>query len=93
MTATQSLFATKLYRADLAAGIDLAALAHSIRALAEDDGAGARWSREHGYRGYTSYASLADLPRRDRRSPTSPGCSRVMPPVSPRIARSTRCAS
>ena len=33
--------------------------------LAEEDGAGRRWSREHGYRGYTSYASLNDLPARD----------------------------
>ncbi|UUR09435.1 TIGR02466 family protein [Sphingomonas glaciei] len=59
----RQLFATPLYEADLA--LDLAELAHSIRSLAEDDGAGRRWAKEHGYKGYTSYASLNDLPRRD----------------------------
>ncbi|GAA4004747.1 TIGR02466 family protein [Sphingomonas humi] len=60
---SRQLFATPLYEADLA--IDLAEIAHSIRSLAEDDGAGRRWAKEHGYKGYTSYASLNDLPRRD----------------------------
>jgi uncharacterized protein (TIGR02466 family) len=59
----RQLFATPLYEASL--DFDLAELAHSIRSLAEDDGAGRRWAKEHGYKGYTSYASLADLPRRD----------------------------
>lgn len=62
---TRSLFVTKLYEAEIADGELLAALAHSIRTLAEDDEAGRRWSREHNYAGYTSYASLNDLPRRD----------------------------
>ena len=35
--------------------------------LAEEDEAGRRWSRTHGYKGYTSYASLNDLPARDPR--------------------------
>src|SRR5688500_3287246 len=59
----RSLFATPLYEADLP--LDLGTLAHSIRSLAEDDRAGQRWVKEHGYKGYTSYASLDDLPRRD----------------------------
>jgi uncharacterized protein (TIGR02466 family) len=59
----RQLFATPLYEADLA--LDLAELAHSIHSLAEDDSAGRRWAKEHGYKGYTSYASLNDLPRRD----------------------------
>jgi len=59
----RQLFVTPLYEAQLA--IDEAALAHSIRTLAEDDLAGQRWAKEHGYKGYTSYASLNDLPRRD----------------------------
>ncbi len=57
----ESLFVTKLYRADLlGAGLndDLHA---ACRAAAEDDEAGQRWSDEHGYPGYTSYASLDDL--------------------------------
>lgn len=59
----RSLFATPLYEADLP--LDQEELAHSIRRLAEDDKAGQRWARDHGYQGYTSYASLNDLPRRD----------------------------
>jgi uncharacterized protein (TIGR02466 family) len=59
----RQLFATPLYEAELA--LDLAELAHSIHSLAEDDSAGRRWAKEHGYKGYTSYASLNDLPRRD----------------------------
>ena len=62
---TRSLFATKLYEAEIGSEADLTALGHSIRTLAEDDEAGARWSREHRYPGYTSYASLNDLPKRD----------------------------
>ena len=59
------LFATCLYEAMLEDQPLLDELAHSIRSLAEDDGAGKRWSREKGYKGYTSYASLNDLPKRD----------------------------
>jgi len=62
---TRSLFPTLLYEADLGDEHLLDALAHSIRSLTEDDEAGRRWSRDHGYAGYTSYASLNDLPRRD----------------------------
>ena len=62
---TRALFATRLYEAELSEPGLLAELARSIRGLAEDDGAGRRWSREHGYAGYTSYASLNDLPKRD----------------------------
>jgi uncharacterized protein (TIGR02466 family) len=60
----RTLFVTKLYRAALA-GMDNAALLKSCRAIAAEDEAGQRWSREHGYKGYTSYASLNDLPKRD----------------------------
>ena len=62
---TRSLFATQLYEANLADEAVLSELAHSIRTLAKDDGAGRRWSKEHCYAGYTSYASLNDLPKRD----------------------------
>ena len=63
--ASRSLFATRLYQAELANAELLDDLGRSIRGLAEDDAAGRRWSRDHAYRGYTSYASLDDLPRRD----------------------------
>lgn len=62
---TRSLFATRLYEAMLGNDALLAELEHSALALAADDRAGQRWSRDHGYRGYTSYASLNDLPQRD----------------------------
>lgn len=61
----RSLFATRLYESELGDPGLLDELAHSIRALARDDEAGRRWSREKAYRGYTSYASLNDLPKRD----------------------------
>ena len=63
--ATRTLFATRLYEAELDAPELLTELAHSIRVLAKDDEAGRCWSREHLYPGYTSYASLNDLPKRD----------------------------
>jgi uncharacterized protein (TIGR02466 family) len=62
---SRSLFATRLYEAELGEEALLSDLAHSIRTLARDDKAGRRWSREHRDAGYTSYASLDDLPRRD----------------------------
>jgi uncharacterized protein (TIGR02466 family) len=61
----RALFPTLLYEAEIAEPALLADLAHSLRALARDDAAGIRWSREKNYAGYTSYASLNDLPRRD----------------------------
>ena len=63
--AVRPLFSTLFYQAELGEPELLAALETSCRVLAQDDVAGRRWSREHGYRGYTSYASLDDLPTRD----------------------------
>jgi uncharacterized protein (TIGR02466 family) len=62
---TRRLFVTTLYEAELGDNRLLTDLVRSIRALAKEDGAGGRWSREHRYAGYTSYASLNDLPKRD----------------------------
>jgi uncharacterized protein (TIGR02466 family) len=62
---TRSLFATKLYEAEVRNPALLGTLAHSIRTLASDDTAGRNWSSAHRYSGYTSYASLNDLPKRD----------------------------
>jgi uncharacterized protein (TIGR02466 family) len=61
----RSLFVTRLHEAQITDERLLAELAHSIRSLAQDDGAGRRWSSEHRYAGYTSYASLNDLAKRD----------------------------
>ena len=61
----QSLFVTKLYRAELPRAASLnAALASTCLSIADEDKAGRRWAKEHGYKGYTSYASLDDLPTR-----------------------------
>ena len=62
---TRSLFVTRLHEAEVNDAALLEELAHSIRALARDDEAGRRWSKDHRYAGYTSYASLNDLPTRD----------------------------
>ena len=64
---TRSLFATQFYENVLNAPALIEELAEACLALAEEDLAGRRWSRDHGYRGYTSYASLNDLPVRDPR--------------------------
>jgi uncharacterized protein (TIGR02466 family) len=64
---SRSLFATPFYEGVLGDDALLADLDEACRALARDDAAGRRWSRDHGYRGYTSYASLNDLPSRDPR--------------------------
>ena len=63
----RSLFATRFYEGDLDAPALVAELEETCRMLAEDDEAGRRWSRAHGYRGYTSYASLNDLTSREPR--------------------------
>ena len=64
---TRSLFATRFYQSQLDAPELVGELDEACRALAQEDQAGRRWCREHGYRGYTSYASLNDLTRRDPR--------------------------
>ena len=45
---SRSLFVTRLYEAELGDPALLEELAHSIRSLAADDGAGRRWSRDKG---------------------------------------------
>jgi uncharacterized protein (TIGR02466 family) len=64
---SRSLFATRFYEDDLAAPDLLGELEQACLDLAEEDMAGRRWCRDHGYRGYTSYASLDDLTVRDPR--------------------------
>ena len=64
---SRDLFATRFYEGGLADPGLLAELEEACLTLGEEDVAGRRWSRDHGYRGYTSYASLNDLPDRDPR--------------------------
>jgi len=61
MRKSESLFVTRLHKARIAPPRDLEG---TCLAIAAEDKAGQRWSREHGYGGYTSYASLNDLPLR-----------------------------
>jgi uncharacterized protein (TIGR02466 family) len=67
MPTIDTLFVTKIYRADLD-GPKAERLTQELEAaclsIAEDDEAGQRWCAKNGYPGYTSYASLNDLPWR-----------------------------
>lgn len=67
-TSIETLFPTRIYRADLAGAAVrclVEDLERSCLAIAGDDVAGQRWCEENRYPGYTSYASLDDLPLRD----------------------------
>ncbi|GGC82495.1 TIGR02466 family protein [Chelatococcus reniformis] len=68
MTIIEHLFATPIYRAELAGDGGPSALVAELdaacRSVAVDDEAGQRWCARNGYPGYTSYASLDDLPWR-----------------------------
>ena len=67
MATIDTLFVTKVYRAELS-GAKAERLNGELEAaclsIAEDDRAGQRWCARNGYPGYTSYASLNDLPWR-----------------------------
>jgi uncharacterized protein (TIGR02466 family) len=58
---SEPLFVTRLYKGRIA---QPPGLEKTCLAIAAEDRAGQRWSRDHGYGGYTSYASLNDLTRR-----------------------------
>jgi uncharacterized protein (TIGR02466 family) len=67
MASIDTLFVTKVYRAELTgtkAELRNQELEAASLSIAEDDEAGQRWCAKHGYPGYTSYASLNDLPWR-----------------------------
>ncbi len=64
MSQIDSLFVTRLYRAQLSEHgkpVDLPEMEASCYSIAEDDEAGQEWCEENDYVGYTSYASLSDL--------------------------------
>lgn len=90
MTQIETLFVTRLYRAELAqraAGKrlndEIAAVAISIAA---DDAAGQAWCAANGYRGYTSYASLDDLQWR------APVFADLVTAIDPHVADFARAA-
>jgi uncharacterized protein (TIGR02466 family) len=67
MATIETVFVTRIYRAELeggGCGSLVADLDAACRSIALDDAAGQRWCRRNGYPGYTSYASLSDLPWR-----------------------------
>ena len=64
MARIESLFVTRVYRAELGAPALDAELLTACQGISIEDRAGRAWSRANGYRGYTSYASLTDLPQR-----------------------------
>src|SRR3712207_9538966 len=66
MAAIETVFPTRIYRAELGEGDPrlVGDLDAACRSIAADDVAGQRWSRKNGYPGYTSYASRDDLPWR-----------------------------
>ena len=67
MSKIDSLFVTRLYRAQLSEfgkKIDQAELETTCLSIAEDDEAGQDWCEANDFPGYTSYASLDDLPWR-----------------------------
>lgn len=64
MSEIKSLFATRLYRAQMSQvgkAPDDKELEQSCLSIAEDDEAGQIWCEENAFPGYTSYSSLADL--------------------------------
>ncbi len=68
MSSLEHLFSTQIYQARPAgtkANRLRADLERACLAIAEGDGAGQAWCREHAYKGYTSYGSLNDLVWRD----------------------------
>ena len=87
MTRIEQVFATSIYSAKLG-GARPKAFLDELRiaclAIAQEDGAGQRWSEEAGYKGYTSYASLDDLPVRN---PTFADlCERLRPHLAEFVA-------
>lgn len=67
MSNIKSLFATRLYHAnlsDFSPTVDAAELQNSCFVIAGDDEAGQDWCEANDFPGYTSYASLTDLPWR-----------------------------
>lgn len=61
MASIETLFVTRIYRAELEDAKLVASLDDACRSIAMDDAAGQRWCEKNGYPGYTSYASLNDL--------------------------------
>lgn len=81
MATLETLFVTRVYRAELASRGSAKRLHEELAAaclsIAADDAAGQAWCAANGYRGYTSYASLDDLAWR---SPVFQDLTRLIDP-------------
>ena len=84
MASIETLFATRIYRAEIAARAPgkrlLAELRDACISIAMDDAAGQVWCEANGYKGYTSYASLDDLAWR------APAFSDLTEAINPHVA-------
>lgn len=84
MSMIESLFVTRLYRAELASRAPGRRLNDDVLAaclsVANDDTAGQAWCRDNAYAGYTSYASLNDLAWR------SPAFADLTRAIDPHVA-------
>jgi uncharacterized protein (TIGR02466 family) len=90
MASIETLFVTRIYRAELAARGAGRRLFEELKpaclAIAADDVAGQEWCRTKGYKGYTSYASLDDLAWR------SPVFQDLVAMIDPHVAEYAKAA-
>lgn len=84
MASIETLFVTRIYRAEIAARASgkrlLGELRDACLSIAGDDAAGQAWCEANGYKGYTSYASLDDLAWR------SPAFADLTAAIDPHVA-------
>jgi len=90
MASIETLFVTRIYRAETAARAPgkrlVGALRDACLSIAMDDAAGQAWCEANGYKGYTSYASLDDLAWR------SPAFADLTAALDPHIAEFAKAA-
>lgn len=90
MPQIETLFATRIYRAEIASRASGRRLNDELKAaalsIAADDAAGQAWCEANGYKGYTSYASLDDLAWR------SPAFGDLLSVVEPHVVEFLKAA-
>jgi uncharacterized protein (TIGR02466 family) len=90
MASIETLFVTRIYRAEIAARAPgkrlLGELRDACLSIAMDDAAGQAWCEANGYKGYTSYASLNDLAWR------SPAFADLTAAIDPHVAEFAKAA-
>jgi uncharacterized protein (TIGR02466 family) len=90
MASIETLFVTRIYRAETATRAPgkrlLGELRDACLSIAMDDAAGQAWCEANGYKGYTSYASLDDLAWR------SPAFADLTAALDPHVAEFAKAA-